>query len=373
MRALRLGMVGGGSGAFIGNVHRMAARLDGQFDLVAGALSSDPDRARQSAADLGLARTYTDFAEMARAEAARPDGIEAVAIVTPNHMHAAPARAFLEQGIHVICDKPLTATQEDARDLAATCEKADALFILTHTYSGYAMIRQAREMVARGDIGAVRLVQVEYAQDWLTEDSTSRQADWRTDPAKSGAGAVGDIGTHAWHLARFVSGLKVEELSAELTSFVPGRRVDDNVQAMLRFQGGARGSLWVSQVAPGHDNTVRIRVFGDKGGLDWAHESPSQLHFTPFGQPRRILTQNGPGATDAATRLSRVPAGHPEGYVEAFANIYAEAARAIRAYQSGVSMSPDVTYPGIADGMDGMAFIDACLRSSANNAKWVTP
>lgn len=373
MRALRLGMVGGGSGAFIGNVHRMAARLDGQFELVAGALSSDPGRAHSSAKDLGIARSYADFAEMARAEAARPDGIEAVAIVTPNHMHAAPARAFLEQGIHVICDKPLTATQDEARDLAAVYEKADALFILTHTYSGYAMIRQAREMVARGDIGTVRLVQVEYAQDWLTEHTTSRQAEWRTDPAKSGAGAVGDIGTHAWHLAGFVTGLTIKELSAELTSFVPGRRVDDNVQAMLRFHGGARGALWASQVAPGHENTVRIRVFGDKGGLDWTHEAPGQLSFTPLGQPRRILTQNGPDATDAATRLSRVPAGHPEGYVEAFANIYAEAARAIRAHQSGIPLPPDVTYPGIADGLDGMAFINACLRSSADNAAWVTP
>lgn len=370
MKPIRLGMVGGGSGAFIGNVHRMAARLDGQFDLVAGALSSHPDRARQSGEDLGLPRIYTDYAEMARVEAGRPDGIEAVAIVTPNHMHAAPARAFLEQGIHVICDKPLTATQAEARDLAAVCNNSDALFILTHTYSGYAMVRQARQMIAEGAIGAVRVVQVEYAQDWLTEHSTSRQASWRTDPAKSGAGAVGDIGTHAWHLATFVSGLEVEALSAELTSFVPDRPVDDNVQAMLRFRGGARGALWASQVAPGHENTVRVRIFGDKGGLDWTQEAAGQLSFTQFGQPKQILTQNGPGNTDAAARLSRVPAGHPEGYIEAFANIYAEAARAIRAH--GGTPPEGTSYPGIADGMGGMAFIAACLRSSANNAEWVT-
>ncbi|WP_206611583.1 Gfo/Idh/MocA family protein [Falsirhodobacter deserti] len=371
MRALRLGMVGGGSGAFIGNVHRMAARLDGQFELVAGALSSDPERARRSGEELGLARVYDDFAQMAEAEATRPDGIEAVAIVTPNHMHAAPAKAFLERGIHVICDKPLTATTEEARDLAAACEASNALFILTHTYSGYAMVRQAREMVARGDIGPVRVVQVEYAQDWLTEDNASQQAGWRTDPAKAGAGAVGDIGTHAWHLAQYVSGLEVEALSAELSSFVPGRRVDDNVQAMLRFKGGARGSLWASQVAPGHENTVRIRVFGETGGLDWTQEAATQLSFTRFGQPRQILTQNGAGATGAATRLSRVPAGHPEGYIEAFANIYAEAARAIRAHGS---VLPDgVQYPGIVDGMGGMAFIAACRESSANNGAWVAP
>ncbi|WP_435169869.1 Gfo/Idh/MocA family protein [Falsirhodobacter sp. 1013] len=365
MRALRLGMVGGGSGAFIGNVHRMAARLDGQFELVAGALSSDPGRSRQSGEDLGLPRIYADFTEMARAEAARPDGIEVVAIVTPNHMHAAPARAFLEQGIHVICDKPLTATQEEARDLAAACAASSARFFLTHTYSGYAMIRQARAMVAEGAIGTIRVVQVEYAQDWLTTDASSKQADWRTDPARSGAGAVGDIGTHAWHLATFVTGLEVEALSAELSSFVPGRRVDDNVQAMLRFAGGARGSLWASQVAPGNDNTIRLRVFGDKGGLDWTQDAPGQLVFTRFGQPRQILMQNGAGAMDAARHVSRVPAGHPEGYIEAFANIYAEAARAIRGEAS--------TCPGIADGLGGMAFIDACLRSSQQNGAWVAP
>ncbi|MDB6454555.1 Gfo/Idh/MocA family protein [Falsirhodobacter sp. 20TX0035] len=365
MRALRLGMVGGGSGAFIGNVHRMAARLDGHFELVAGALSSDPERAQRSGKDLGLPRIYTDFAEMARAEAARPDGIEAVAIVTPNHLHSAPARAFLEQGIHVICDKPLTATQEDARDLAAACAASSARFFLTHTYSGYAMVRQAQAMVAAGEVGTIRVVQVEYAQDWLTEDTASKQADWRTDPARSGAGAVGDIGTHAWHLATFVTGLEVEALSAELSSFVPGRRVDDNVQAMLRFRGGARGSLWASQVAPGHDNAVRLRVFGDKGGLDWSQDTATQLTFTRFGQPRQILTQNGPGALDAARHVSRVPAGHPEGYIEAFANIYAEAARAIRGEAA--------TVPGIADGLGGMAFIDACLRSSAKNGAWVSP
>ncbi|MCJ8141289.1 Gfo/Idh/MocA family protein [Falsirhodobacter halotolerans] len=367
MRPLRLGMVGGGTGAFIGAVHRIAARMDGRFDLVAGTLSSDAGRARTSGLELGLAedRIYTNFAQMAEAEAARADGIEVVSIVTPNHLHAAAAIPFLKAGIHVICDKPLTATMADAQALADVARTSPARFLLTHTYSGYAMVRQARAMVAAGAVGRIRVVQVEYAQDWLTEDSTSAQAMWRVDPDKAGGGAVGDIGSHAWHLLRFVTGLRITELAADMSSMVPGRRVDDNVQAMLRLEGGARGALWASQVAPGHDNTVRIRVFGDKGGLDWTHDDPGHLWFTPFGSPRQRLVQNGPGAVQAATQVSRVPAGHPEGYLEAFANLYAEAARLIRTGEGDV--------PGLQDGLDGMAFIAACQRSSAANGAWVTP
>ena len=369
---IRLGMVGGGKDAFIGAVHRIAARLDGQFALVAGALSSTPERARESGRALGLAedRIYGDFAEMAKREARLKDGIEAVAIVTPNHMHFAPAREFLKRGIHVICDKPLTATLAEAKKLAAIARKADALFVLTHNYTGYPMVRQARAMVAEGALGALRLVQVEYAQDWLTVDPGNKQADWRTDPARSGAGgAVGDIGTHAFNLAAFVTGLEVEALAADLSAFVPGRRVDDNAQVMLRFKGGARGALWASQVAPGNENCLRLRVYGEKGGLDWVQEDPNYLWHTPFGEPKRLLTRGGAGAGPAAARVSRIPSGHPEGYLEGFASIYAEAARAIRARRDG-GTDAEALFPTVEDGLIGVAFIDACVRSSQRNAAW---
>ncbi len=372
---IRLGMVGGGSGAFIGAVHRIAARLDGEFQLVAGALSSTPEKARASAQALGIARSYDDFAAMARSEARRRDGIEAVAIVTPNHMHAEPAIAFLRRGIHVICDKPLTATMAEARKLAKVAGQSDALFILTHNYTGYPMVRQARAMVAAGDLGALRLVQVEYAQEWLTEAAEkhgSKQAEWRTDPARSGAGgATGDIGTHAYNLACFVSGLTPEALAADLSSFVPGRTLDDNAHVLLRFAGGARGMLWASQVAPGNENGLRLRLYGEKGGLEWAQEDPNRLWFTPFGEPRRLVTRNGAGAGPEAARVSRIPPGHPEGYLEAFANIYAEAARAIRAQRTGEAPPEGTVYPTLADGLAGMRFVGACVRSSQRNAAWV--
>ncbi|WP_306028998.1 Gfo/Idh/MocA family protein [Stappia sp. MMSF_3263] len=374
---IRLGMVGGGEGAFIGGVHRIAARLDGEFDLVAGALSSDPDRARASGAALGLApeRSYASFAEMAKREARLKNGIEAVAIVTPNHMHYPAAREFLKRGIHVICDKPLTSTLADARKLAGLAEKSGALFVLTHNYTGYPMVRQAREMIASGMLGALRVVQAEYPQDWLTERleaSGQKQADWRTDPARSGAGGcVGDIGTHAYNLACFVTGLAAEELAADLTTFVDGRKLDDNVHVMLRFSGGARGMLWASQVAPGNENGLRLRVYGEKGGLEWEQEQPNHLWYTPFGEEKRLITRGGAGAGAAAARVSRIPAGHPEGYLEGFANIYQEAARAIRAARDGGKPSADVVYPTISDGLAGMGFIDACVRSSTRNGQWV--
>ena len=379
---IRLGMVGGGQGAFIGGVHRIAARIDGEFALVAGALSSDPARAKASAAELGLdpSRSYGSFAEMALAEARRPDGIEAVSIVTPNHMHFAPAQAFLEAGIHVICDKPLTATLADARKLAALAAKSDALFILTHNYTGYPMVRHARELVQSGKLGDIRLVQAEYPQDWLTEkveDTGAKQALWRTDPKQSGAGgATGDIGTHAYNLARFVTGLELDSLSADLDAFVPGRRVDDNAHVMLRFKAAgkappAKGMLWASQVAPGNENGLKIRLYGTKGGLEWKQEDPNYLWWTPFGQPKQLITRGGAGAGPAAARVSRIPPGHPEGYLEGFANIYAEAARAIRAARSGRKPPKDVIYPTVTDGLEGVAFVDACVRSSRKNAAWV--
>lgn len=379
---IRLGMVGGGQGAFIGGVHRIAARIDGEYQLVAGALSSEPDRAKASAAELGLdpERSYGSFQEMAKAEAKREDGIEAVAIVTPNHMHFGPAKAFLEAGIHVICDKPLTATLAEAKKLAALAEGSGRLFVLTHNYTGYPMVRQAREMVAKGILGDIRVVHAEYPQDWLTEKTEatgSKQAEWRTDPKRSGAGgATGDIGTHAYNLLRFVTGLELDSLAADLDAFVDGRLVDDNAHVMLRFQPkgkapAAKGMLWTSQVAPGNENALALRVYGTKGGLEWSQEHPNHLWYTPFGEPKRLITRGGAGTGEGAARVSRIPPGHPEGYLEGFANIYTEAARAIRAMRKkGGKVGKDVVFPSVRDGLEGVAFVDACVRSSKKNGAW---
>lgn len=372
---IRLGMVGGGQGAFIGAVHRIAARIDDQYELVAGCFSSTPEKSAASAAELGVGRAYGDFAQMAMREARRKDGIEAVAIVTPNHLHAPVARAFLKRGIHVICDKPLTATLPEARKLAGAAADSDALFVLTHNYTGYPMVRQARAMIASGELGEIRLVQVEYAQDWLAEpieQAGNKQAGWRTDPAQSGAGgAIGDIGAHAFNLAGFVTGLELEALAADLQSFVPGRAVDDNGHVLLRYRGGARGMLWCSQVASGCENALRLRVYGSRAGIEWAQEEPNALWVTPLGRPRYRLSRGGAGTGLEAARLTRIPAGHPEGYLEGFANIYAEAARAILARRDGAVPDPAATFPGIREGLEGVAFVDACLRSSKRNGAWV--
>lgn len=373
---IRLGMVGGGQGAFIGAVHRIAARLDDQYDLVAGALSSDPERAMASAVDLGIAadRSYASFEEMAKAEAARPDGIEVVSIVTPNHMHAPAAKAFLKAGIHVICDKPITTTVEEARELVALAEQSGKIFALTHNYTGYPMIRQAKAMVDQGELGDIRVVQVEYPQDWLAtkaEASGSKQAEWRTDPKRSGAGGcIGDIGTHAYNLASFVTGLELDQLLADLTTFVEGRLLDDDVQILLRFKGGAKGHLWASQVAVGNENQLKLRVFGTKAGLEWAQADPNYLWFTRFGEPKQLLTRGGAGAWDEASRMSRIPGGHPEGYLEGFANIYSEIAAAIRAARTGGKAAADVTFPSVYDGLKGMQFIEAAVASSQNGNVW---
>jgi len=374
---IRLGMVGGGAGAFIGAVHRMAARIDDHFDLVAGALSSTAEKSLASGRELGLdpERCYGSFEEMAKKEAERPDGIEAVSIVTPNHVHYPAAKAFLERGIHVICDKPLTSNLEDAKRLKAVADSSNALFILTHNYTGYPMVRQAREMVAEGLLGTLRVVQVEYAQDWLTEaveQTGAKQAVWRTDPKQSGVGgATGDIGTHAFNLASFVTGLTLDSLAADLDSFVDGRRVDDNGHVLLRFEGGAKGMLWCSQVAPGNENALKVRVYGTKGGLEWEQENPNYLWFTPFGEQKRLVTRNGAGAGVSAARVSRIPGGHPEGYLEAFATIYTEAAAAINAAKAGTAVDPAVTYPTIDDGVRGVAFVEACVASSRKDGAWV--
>ncbi len=372
---LRLGMVGGGHGAFIGSVHRIAARLDDHYDLVAGCFSADSDRALASAADLGVARAYTSFADMAAREARRKDGVEVVAIVTPNHLHAPVAMQFLRRGIHVICDKPLTHSLPEAKRLAKAAAARGVIFAVTHNYTGYPMVRQAKAMVEDGILGDIRLVQVEYAQDWLAapvESSGHKQAAWRTDPAQSGAGgATGDIGTHAYHLARFTSGLELDCLAADVQAFVPRRRVDDNAHVLLRFKGGARGMLWCSQVAAGSENGLRLRIFGTKAGLDWSQEEPNHLYLTPLAGERRRISRGGGGAGPEAARMTRLPPGHPEGYLEGFANIYSEVAQAILARRTGSAPDPAVQFPGLAEGLEGVAFVDACVRSSARNAAWV--
>ena len=374
---IRLGMVGGGEGAFIGAVHRLAARMDGHFQLVAGALSSTPERARRSGAALGLPadRIYDDYEAMARGEAARPDGIEAVAIVTPNHAHAGPTFAFLKAGVHVICDKPLAMSLDEALKMQAAVAASGRIFALTHNYTGYPLVRRARAMVSAGELGDIRLVQVEYPQDWLSgpvETTGHKQAEWRVDPARAGAGgALGDIGTHAYNLADFVVGIEVSELAAELTSFGAGRRLDDNVQMMLRYANGARGALWASQVAPGHENGLKLRVYGTKASLTWVQTNPNEMFLGPLNEPVRILTRGGPGAGPADMRVTRIPAGHPEGYLEGFANIYADFALAIKAAREGRAAPDGVAFPSIDDGVKGMKFIEAAVASSKANGAWV--
>jgi predicted dehydrogenase len=371
-------MVGGGEGAFIGAVHRIAARLDDHYELIAGALSSTPKKAQRSGRALGLAedRIYSDYTVMAQAEAARADGIEVVAIVTPNHLHAPVATAFLNAGMHVICDKPVTTTSREAKKLLALAKKTQRIFAVTHNYSGYPMVRHARQMVREGALGEIRVVQVEYPQDWLTEalEATGqKQAGWRTDPARSGAGgAIGDIGTHAHHLAAYVTGLELDELCAELSRFVEGRALDDNAQVMLRYRGGARGLLWASQVAPGNQNNLRLRVYGSKGGIEWRQEQPDQLHWSPFGQPTQVIARGTGAANAAAARISRIPSGHPEGYLEGFATLYAEIAQAIRAARPG-GPTPDESahFPTLVDGLKGVEFIEAVVASAARGARWV--
>ena len=369
---IRLGMVGGGKDAFIGAVHRIASRIDDHFELVAGALSSTPEKSRASGVALSIPRVYDDFKAMAIREARLKNGIEAVSIVTPNHLHYAVAREFLKRGIHVICDKPLTSNLPDAKKLVKAAEASGAIFVLTHNYTGYPMVRQARQMVTNGDIGKIRVVQVEYPQDWLSVEQDFKQAEWRTDPARSGAGgSTGDIGTHAFNLACFITGLEVESLAADIQAFVPGRLVDDNAHVMLRFHGGARGMLWSSQVAPGNENALRIRVYGETGGLEWAQEDPNYLWHTPFSEPKRLITRNGAGSDDASSRISRIPPGHPEGYLEGFANIYSEAAAAIIASRHGKKPLESVIYPTVYDGLKGVQFVSACVTSSKRNASWV--
>ena len=375
---IRLGMVGGGEGAFIGAVHRMAARLDDHYEFVAGALASTPEKALRSGEALGLAadRNYPDYLTMARAEAARADGIEAVAIVTPNHLHAPVAEAFLKAGIHVICDKPVTTSSKDAKKLAALAAKHGRIFAVTHNYTGYPMVRHARQLVAEGGLGDIRVVQVEYPQEWLSEPlegTGQKQAAWRTDPSRSGAGGcIGDIGTHAYQLADYITGIDANELCAELSTFVEGRRLDDNAQVLLRYANGARGMLWASQVAPGNENGLRIRVYGSRGGLAWSQEHPNQLHWSPLGQPVQTIARGTGAANAAAARVTRIPSGHPEGYLEGFATLYSEIAQAIRAArQGGPKADQAVHFPTLVDGLKGVQFIEAVVASARRGGRWV--
>ena len=374
MNKIKLGMVGGGKDAFIGDVHRMAARLDGRYELIAGALSSDANRAAESAAELGVdgKRSYNSYHEMARKEGKLKSGIDAVTIVTPNHLHADVAKEFLKAGIHVICDKPLTSNLQDAEELAKLVKDTGLVFAVTYNYSGYPMVRQAKEMVANGELGNIRVVQLEYAQDWLAtniERNGQKQAAWRTDPKQAGkSGAIGDIGTHAFHLAEFITGLEASSLLADLDAFVLGRTLDDNANILLRYKNGAKGMLWVSQVASGKENGLQIRIYGDKGGLQWAQEDPNYLHFSLLGHAKKILTRAGPGTGSLANVATRIPSGHPEGFIEGFANIYRETADLIDAYREKKSITSLI--PTVDDGLRGMRFIDKAVASNQAGSIW---
>ena len=378
-RKLRFGMIGGGRGAFIGAVHRIAAAMDGQAELVAGAFSSDAERSKASGADLFLdpARVYGSYTEMAHAEAAAPadQRLDFVVIVTPNHQHFPPAKLFLESGFNVVCDKPVTFNLAEAKALKKIVTKTKKVFALTHNYTGNAMVKQARELVRNGTLGTLRKVVVEYPQGWLStrlEASGQKQAGWRTDPKRSGAaGCIGDIGTHAENLARYITGLHIDELCADLTTFVKGRKLDDDGNVLLRFKGGAKGILHSSQISVGDENNLNIRVYGEKAAIEWHQEHPNELVVKFPDQPSQLWRRGNGYLGDAAKKATRIPAGHPEGYLEAFGNVYREAFRAIAAEVEGQPMPKDLDFPTIDDGIEGMAFIETVVASSARGAKWM--
>jgi predicted dehydrogenase len=372
-------MIGGGRGAFIGAVHRIAARMDGQAELVAGAFSSDAARSRASGADLYLdpARVYGSYGEMARAEAARPvaERLDFVVIVTPNHQHYPPAKLFLERGFNVVCDKPVTFSLAEAEKLAAIVQRTRKVFVLTHNYTGNAMVKQARALVAAGHLGKIRKVVVEYPQGWLArriESSGQKQAVWRSDPKRSGlAGAMGDIGTHAENLARYITGLRISEMCADLTRFVPGRKLDDDGNILVRYQGGAKGVLHASQISVGEENNLNIRVYGEKAGLEWKQEHPNELIVKYPDRPAEIWRRGNAYVGAEAKSVTRIPAGHPEGYLEAFGNLYREAFRAIAAEVAGRPVPRNLDFPTITDGLEGMRFIKTAVRSARLGARWV--
>lgn len=382
-RKIRYGMVGGGRGAFIGGIHRIAANIDGQIELTAGAFSSDPAKSKASGEDLFLdpARVYASFDEMLQKESRLPadQRIDFVSIVTPNHVHFPAAKAALEAGFHVLSDKPATFNLKEAKALAAIVKKTGLLYGLTHNYTGYPLVKQAREMVAAGQLGKIRKVVVEYPQGWLAtrvEASGQKQAAWRTDPKRSGAaGCIGDIGTHAENLAEYITGLKISELAADLTAFVKGRKLDDDGNVLLRFKGGAKGVLHSSQISVGEENNLNIRVYGEKGGLEWHQNEPNTLLVKWLDQPTQVYRTANGYLGKAALAAGRTPPSHPEGYLEAFANIYKAFATAIRARLEKRKLAKDDPandFPKIEDGVRGMAFIEAVVASSRHNAAWTT-
>ena len=379
-RKIRMGMVGGGRGAFIGGVHRIAAAIDQQIELVCGAFSSDPEKSRLSGEDfyLDASRVYGSYEEMITKEKELPEDVrmDFVSIVTPNHVHFGPAKLALENGFHVVCDKPVTFSVEEARILVDLVEETGLIFALTHNYTGYPMVKQARDMVAAGDIGKVRKVVVEYPQGWLAtklEDSDQKQASWRTDPSKSGlGGAMGDIGTHAENLAEYITGLEITEVCAELTSFVEGRRLDDDANILLRLEGGARGVLHCSQIAVGEENGLNIRVWGETGGLEWHQQEPNTLIVKSLDGPTQYYrTGVGSQLTPAALAAQRIPAGHPEGYLEAFANIYKNFATCVQHRLAGTEPSElEKDFPSVKDGLRGMVFVEKVVENSRGTDKW---
>jgi predicted dehydrogenase len=370
-------MVGGGPNAFIGAVHRLAANLDGQIELVAGAFSADAKNSRMTGKQLFLnpRRAYASYAEMAVREAALPadERIDFVAIVTPNFLHAPVATTFLKAGFHVVCDKPMTLTLAEAKALRNTVRKTGKVFALTHNYTGYPMVKEARELVRTGKLGKILKVVAEYPQGWLLdkiEAAGQKQAAWRLDPRRAGASScVGDIGTHAENLGRYITGLEIESLCAEFTSFIPGRKLEDDANLLLRYRGGAKGVLHCSQISCGEENNLNIRVYGTLGSLAWHQEHPNELKFIPKGEPVRILRRGNGYVSDAAKKFTRLPFGHPEAFIEAFANIYLEAVAAIRASLASKRFTGD--FPTVDDGVMGMAFIETAVKSAASNAKWM--
>lgn len=379
-RKLRFGMIGGGRGAFIGAVHRLAAQMDGAAELVAGAFSSQPEPSLAAGRDLRLdpARVYQNYTAMADAEAGRPadQRLDFVVIVTPNHQHFAPARLFLERGFNVVCDKPATLNLAEALALKEVVAAAGKVFVLTHNYTGNAMVKQARALVRAGQLGRIRKVLVEYSQGWLStalEATGNKQAAWRTDPQRSGlAGCLGDIGTHAENLARYITGLHLESLCADLTTFVPGRQLDDDGSILLRFAGGAKGLLHASQVCIGDENALSIRVYGEQAALEWYQERPDELIVKHPDRPREIWRRGNAYAAAAAARFVRIPPGHPEGYLEAFGNVYREAYRAIAAEVSGTALPADLDFPTIDDGIEGLRFVERAVESARRGAMWVS-
>ena len=377
-RRLRMGMIGGGPGAFIGNVHRMAARLDGEIDLVCGAFSSKAAKSRQAGKELYLnpQRVYGSYEDMLQQEAAlgANERMDFVSIVTPNHLHFPAAKAALEAGFHVVCDKPMTLTVAEAEELRDVVERSGLVFALTHNYTGYPMVKEARRRVANGDFGAIRRVLVEYPQGWLTqkiEDEGQKQAAWRSDPAKSGAaGAIGDIGTHAENLASYVTGQEVEQLLSETNRMVEGRQLDDDASVLLHFDGGAKGLLFCTQIAAGEENGLKLRIYGERGGLEWNQMEPNTLRITADGGPATLIRTGVGELSDLAQAATRLPAGHPEGFIEAFANVYRAFTQAVRAYAGEELKTTALDYPDVHDGLQGMRFIDAVVRSSADGNVW---